>query len=74
MTDVPPETAVSMPGGCTFGEVSSLTSLGAPAWPAPSLGPVEAASMADDCITRRDRHAQSAGYAGMLEHVTVLAR
>jgi len=49
MTDMPLETAVSMPGGFTFEQVSSLT------------GPSATAL-------------QSAGYAAMLEHVTVLAR
>jgi hypothetical protein len=43
MTDMPLETAVSMPGGFTFGEVSSLTGPSTPALPAPGLGPLEAA-------------------------------
>jgi hypothetical protein len=42
MTDMPLETALSLPSGFTFGEVPSLTGPSAPALPAPSLGPLAA--------------------------------
>jgi hypothetical protein len=42
MTDMPLETALSLPGGFTFGAVSSLPGPSVPALPAPSLGPLAA--------------------------------
>ncbi len=42
MSDMHLETALSLPGGFRFGEVSSLTALRAAALPAPSLGPLAA--------------------------------
>jgi hypothetical protein len=42
MTDMPLETALSIPSRFTFGEVSSLTVPSAPALQAPSLGPLAA--------------------------------